>query len=347
MMVMLAEGTELSSSTSVTTLCSLSDPCLEHENKESSPSSKSHLQRQYFVTVTEKESFIHEIQSTNEESEYSSFFVDSNVVSNGNMYLASKVDPLFFLLNICKDAAARWAPLDQICSSFPFKIGNASRQLMHLCEVNDELGDDLVLYKFSEERALMWLSKKFDAVYNVMKEVAIDEKRQGDINRRESSRKALILEADDQYKNYDLSMKDELECVDSSVIELTKQEDETVKITAYDVVCEYLNNRWREKLSKSLDLPNKEDLDEDVADGVQSKGGTGWECDKNIRENAIDKINQYTFGMVVSPEHEEKEAKAKLNTNQSVGLKRLKKVNTKGMKNLGSFFSVKKKAKKI
>jgi len=262
------------------------------------------------------------------------------------MYLASKVDPLFFLLNVCKDAAARWAPLDQICSSFPFRIGNASRQLMHLCDVNDELGDDLVLYKFSEERALMWLKKKFDAVYNVMKEVAIDEKRQGDINRRESSRKTLILEADDQYKNYDLSMKDELECVDSNVIELTKQEDETVMMTSYDVVCEYLNHRWSEKLTKSLDLPNKEDLEEDVADGVQSKGA-GWECDKNIRENAIDKINQYTLGMVVSPEHEQKEAKARLNANQSVGLKRLKKVNTKGMKNLGSFFSMKKKAKKI
>jgi len=49
---------------------------------------------------------------------------------------------------------------------------------------------------------------------------------------------------------------------------------------------------------------------------------------------------------VVSPESVEKEvAKKKLNAARSVGSKKLSKLNTKGMKSLGSFFSAKKKKK--
>ena len=93
---------------------------------------------------------VYEIQATNANDKYASFFIDSNVVSNGMINVATQIDPLFFILPRIQKAASKWAPLDQICAalSLPYKLfdDNYQQQQMvgHLCVKTDELGDDIM-----------------------------------------------------------------------------------------------------------------------------------------------------------------------------------------------------------
>ena len=128
-------------------------------------------------------------------------------------------------------------------------------------------------------------------------------------------------------------------CNIANSVALSESEDKQIEIDAFHIISEYINEEWRKNLSTSLniDIDLEAKLKEEKSG---SKRSATWEADVCERES--DKMQHYTMGNVVavSPEAE---VKKKLNSSQSFGLKKLKKVNTKGMKSIGSFFVKKKK----
>ena len=277
---------------------------------------------------------IYEIQTTNASDKYSSFFVDANVVSNGTINVCTEVDPLFFVLPIIKEAASRWVPLDQICAALPFEFNQVSdsKQLGHVCVETDELGD-MMLYKYSEERALSWLIKKHRRTCQVIMDMMLEQKEARAIEQNKNP-KALILEVDDDYKHMSTNTDKAQKCV------LKETELKQAKVDAYYCICEYIDSEWQKRLGSALNILLSEENNSTEKKGTKR----GANVNSTSYESEADKMQLYTMGAVaVSPEAEEKEMKKKLNASQSHGLKKLKKVKTKGMKSMASFFTAMKK----
>ena len=99
-----------------------------------------------------------------------SWFTGHRVCSDGALYLATPVDPLFVLLPVLDAARAKACPLAQLLDSAPrfpdLKAllralpADPRASLAQLCAVNDRYGTDLLLYRLDERRALRWLIAK-------------------------------------------------------------------------------------------------------------------------------------------------------------------------------------------
>ena len=137
---------------------------------------------------------IYEVQGCTGPSKYGSYFVGSRVVSDGTLRVATRVDPLFFVLAAIeakmklaadKNTGAsdpksktgpRWQPLDQLLADVAPTVRDALRnastnaalspdevidkQMRNLFHMTDQYGDDMILYKFDEKIALSWLKAK-------------------------------------------------------------------------------------------------------------------------------------------------------------------------------------------
>jgi len=148
------------------------------------------IERQYLSV----DSHIYEIQSLPHmrSLKYSSFFVGSStVVSEPHLHLLHRVDPLFFILpkfkptaghNTDQDDAAsttvQWQPWNQLVQTYsiPQSVLAAippqtlQKQLNHLFQRSDKFGEDLILYKFKEDKVLNWLKLKMDRIISTLKE---------------------------------------------------------------------------------------------------------------------------------------------------------------------------------
>jgi len=107
----------------------------------------------------------YDIQSA-EPSKYGSWFVDQRVSSDNKIYLASKFDARFLVLPYLEKTAAqpKFSPLDQVvihsgnCHRIPLaKL--SSWGMEEMCDVKD-LGDDMVFYRYNEQKMLLWLGAK-------------------------------------------------------------------------------------------------------------------------------------------------------------------------------------------
>lgn len=95
------------------------------------------------------------------------------MVSDGRLYVASPMDPKLLLLAAFEQHGARYSPLEQIlaaAANAPGADRHAHHGLMALrrcagldlgkiCDVNDQLGDDMILYRMNEGKALQWLKQ--------------------------------------------------------------------------------------------------------------------------------------------------------------------------------------------
>ena len=152
---------------------------------------------------------------------------------------------------------------------------------------------------------------------------------------------------------------------------LTKEEEDQARAAALQLICEYLSDEWRNKLIEELSM-KEEDLigsrgkkrkaaTSDNTDDDSIEGKSDSQSQWSGGDDAVDKMLQITRGIdgcggaagnedaIALDEEEREKAKKKeekLNA-KSVGLKKLAKVNTKGMKSLSSFFGAAKKKKKV
>lgn len=119
-------------------------------------------------------------------SKFGSWFVEQRVVSDGLLYVASPMDPKFLLLPVLeKHGAARYSPLEQILAAEAegayMPLRKCQRLELHrVCDVNDQLGDDMILYRLNPDKALAWLAGKVERTKRAL--VALDSAREGQNN---------------------------------------------------------------------------------------------------------------------------------------------------------------------
>lgn len=98
---------------------------------------------------------------------HSSWFIDQNVSSSSSFYVANVLDPRFLLLPYFERSGRSFSPLNQVVQvdaeesgdRIPLDLASTWR-LEQLLDVNDKLGEDMLLYRFNEEKALGWLESK-------------------------------------------------------------------------------------------------------------------------------------------------------------------------------------------
>ena len=99
---------------------------------------------------------------------YGSWFIDERVSSDPSYLMASKFDPKFLLLPFL-ERSTRFSPLDQVvshvdgCDRIPLQ--NCGQwNLGDICDINDQLGEDMILYRLNMDKTMAWLKKKVDGV---------------------------------------------------------------------------------------------------------------------------------------------------------------------------------------
>ena len=92
-------------------------------------------------------------------------FTDNKIASTSNVYMATPFDPRFLVLPHLMSSAGKYRPMDQIlpyvegCDQIP--LNNIEKwNLNEICDINDKLGPDMLLYKYNDEKTSQWLKKK-------------------------------------------------------------------------------------------------------------------------------------------------------------------------------------------
>ncbi|KAL9181271.1 hypothetical protein ACHAXT_010076 [Thalassiosira profunda] len=318
---------------------------------------------------------------------YASYFVGSRIISNPALHVTTRVDPLFFALAHFQralgqkgDAAAqleKWQPWDQALADMPSPILRALNldpnlnldgigavgQLGHLLEVSDMCGDDLLLCKFSEERAMKWLTAKFERAVEGLRRRLLEKKRRGAEKKEELSQmqggsgafSSSFTVADEKPKAEADGEEKKEESSDNATTDavLSQGDEKSIRVGALQLICDYLPTEWKSKLAKEVGLTDddwmcKKKTKSDAEEGSSGDKRSRASWEGNLGQEDADALYQYTNGTSgkaasVTPGENKKDVK----NAQSVGLKRLAKVNTKGMKSISSFFGAgKKRAKK-
>ncbi|KAL3756671.1 hypothetical protein ACHAWU_002574 [Discostella pseudostelligera] len=278
---------------------------------------------------------------------------------------------------------AKWQPYDQVVGLLPSTILRALNldpnltinnihevgQLSHILDVSDMCGDDLILCKFSEERTMQWLLQKFHRSVEALR-VRLNEKRQRAMLKKKElsnmqggagaySSSFVVAEEENGDAPKDAAIKDSGGEISMDSDTLTNEEEHCLKVAGLQLLCDYIPAEWKRKLCKEVGLddmdwmgkkkPQKSSVatngeDSNIA-GEKKRSRAAWEG--TIGQDDADALMQYTQGsgggkssssVSVTPGKKSSVQEAK-----SVGLKKLAKVNTKGMKSLSSFFGAKKK----
>ena len=280
---------------------------------------------------------------------------------------------------------SKWQPWDQALNDIPTPILRALNldtklsingisevgQLGHLLDISDMCGDDLILCKFSEERTLKWLVAKYEKSVVALRKRFHEKKVRGEEKSQELSNMAggsgafsssFNMEVDEKKtednseKEKDSDIKDGDKADESTLSEV---EEHHIKVGALQLICDYIPTEWRKKLGKEVGIAEEEwagkkkiktsassHSNDDGASAGEKRSRSSWEG--SIGQEDADALYQYTQGgggggnssSVITPAD-----KADVKNAQSMGLKRLAKVNKKGMKSLTSFFGASKTKK--
>jgi len=107
--------------------------------------------------------------------EHRSWFVGQKLVSDGRLFLATPVNPVFLVLPYLAKAT-RLVPLDQMLEDDKFPLTEELLgQVKGLDKIADSKGDsDLNVWKYSQDSALSWLEGRVDRVAGVLEKQEID-----------------------------------------------------------------------------------------------------------------------------------------------------------------------------
>jgi len=287
-------------------------------------------------------------------SKYSSILSSNNLVSNGSVNIATPIDPLFVILPALEKAAEKLSPWDQIESVLegegvlPEKVVT-EQMLSKICTTSDVMGDDMLLFKFSSEKTLSWLSAKYERVYALLKQRSEKRKEMWVGGRNETSG---AFDATFTLAAGEGGAKSAFAAPTSTVVAVSPEsnqktgaaKDDKIKKIALQMVCEYLTTSWGSRLCKHLEyadesiLSNKMKTKASASKGKENDSLTPWADDQVSDEN---NMAQYTLGKkgaTIDDIKKEKEKQIEDDKKKDAQKRKLEKINTKGMKSLASFF---------
>jgi hypothetical protein len=293
----------------------------------------------------ERQKLIVEIQSL--EAEFSSFLVGRHVVKDGNLYVLNPVDPLFFVLGQSKQIQpSSWQPFDQtveaLANNENIRKCISEAQLGHVClSLCNDQTDNVNYFKFSEKRALEWLRKKQERVYQVLlqQEKTRDENRQKLLDRRPNgfSNAAAGGSVSSTFYTPDDAMASKPTQTTSSGSGIIPPKTlQSLTMESLQIVCNYLSDEWTTKFIESFEVSEDE-----VFLNPSEKKAT---LDSSPTATAYRPVSGDN-GTILSA----KDAPKPKNVEpaRSVANKRLEKVNKRGMSALTSFFKPKAKKQAI
>ncbi|GMI56597.1 hypothetical protein ScalyP_jg11973 [Parmales sp. scaly parma] len=275
-------------------------------------------------------------------SKYNSYFANNSVISDGKVFVATPIDPLFLVLPILASVASKLSPFDQLvsevkekkllpdCGSGPGSSCLSEESLEKVCIVSDVMGDDMLLYKFDEAKCLAWLVAKYERVLALLTE------REG----------RKVANGTDKASAFDTSfnMGNDSSSTSTSTSTSTsspKNSPPKLQKNAITMICEYLTSEWGEKLCSALNFKDTSIL---TTGNGSKKRKQVWD-----EEDTAQKMEEYTMGRQGTTFDELNKEQIKKNEEEKkkeAQKQKLAKINTKGMKSLSSFFGAPPKTKK-
>lgn len=271
---------------------------------------------------------------------FNSFFIDQSVQSEGSLYIATRIDPMLLLLPLMEKRKAKWTRLEESLQEegMGWLLRCKHVKADTICDVNDQLGPDLLLYKLNEDKVMEWLQSKVTRVLTCLEKFSA--------GKASGSSFASGFSGALQSSN---PVADEANATESEETATTHSEESTnggsnskIKVTcirnlstALELVCEYLPPEWSERISEKHGVVSAS-LYEPKVGKKKAPVPTLWEVsaeeDRNLSLSlGKGKASAGTGGASNSTK------KATPAAAKSKG--KLANVNTKGMKSMSSFFS--------
>jgi hypothetical protein len=229
---------------------------------------------------------IYEIQAA-EPHKYGSFFIDQRVSSDKKIYLANKMDPRFFLLPYFEKSSGKFSPLDQIvtvapdCDRIPLKDAgvNGLWNMEEICDVKD-IGDDMIFYRYNEEKIMKWLDKKISKLMNVL---AIQRQKRskrentlfiGGFNAGQSinANDSTAMNVEEKDDNFNVNVNATVETV---------PEDNRV---AVQILMDYLSDKMTAKLLKTYGYSSS-DMQVNKKQDIKRKAD--WELEMELEKDTL------------------------------------------------------------
>jgi len=218
---------------------------------------------------------IMELQSV-QPRRHGSWFIDQRVSSDKDLYLASPVDPRFLILPYLEKQSTRFCPLDQIVvNSVPLE-GSLCWKLDEICDVNDKYGDDMILYRFNQDKSLTLMKNKVD--------------RTAILLAAERKKRAAVAMTVLSFQNTAQSSKAGTKTALESSKNETDAEEEDIK-TALQIVTEYLTDSLTTKLlnlykMSSIDI-NKSNSNSNNNESESLKRKADWEIQLEVEKETL------------------------------------------------------------
>lgn len=124
------------------------------------------------ITFLKSKGKIYEIQKV-QPRKFGSWFINQRVLSDCSYLMVSKFDIRFLILPFFENFGDKYRPLDQIIASVEGcdRIGLENCDdwnLSEICDINDKLGEDMILYRINMEKVLEWLRSKVTSAIEVI-----------------------------------------------------------------------------------------------------------------------------------------------------------------------------------
>jgi hypothetical protein len=124
------------------------------------------------VTFLKSAGHLYELQKA-QPRKFGSWFINQRVLSDGSYLMASQFDRRFLILPFFEKDGSKYRPLDQIITAVEgcdrISLENcANWNLSEICDINDKLGDDMILYRINMEKVLAWLRNKVTRTVEVL-----------------------------------------------------------------------------------------------------------------------------------------------------------------------------------
>lgn len=226
-----------------------------------------------------KQNVFYELQSV-QPRKFGAWLIDERVSSDPGFYIATKFDPKFLLLPFL-EKSSKFSPLDQIltfcegCDRIPIE-NHIQWGLDEVCDVNDKLGDDMILYRLNLEKLKSWLRNKVDRTARFLYRKRM-KSLSSQVNTFNSSAQSEKCE---ELKSSNDSTVSDRACNDDTSLSFAEED----KLNALCILCDLLSDSMTKDLLEIYNVP-LENLSTTNASSKKRK--SDWEAALEVEKETL------------------------------------------------------------
>lgn len=239
---------------------------------------------------------VYEVQ-TIQPMKYCSWFINQRVSNNECIYVANKIDLRYLILSDMIAAGSKYSPLDQIIITQPtccrIPIHMIKRMNMtDVCDINDKYGEDMILYRYNEDKTMKWLTDKVNrtcrviAKQRIRKNASINTSFVSNFNVSEQSTittaaTTAITTGKDSNNGNGESESVLVDNADDDIV-ITREDTKV----ALQIICDYLTETIASKLVACFDMTLQDLLPSKAAQNI-TKRKADWEIELEIEKETL------------------------------------------------------------